>query len=216
MKKMVLIMFAFLLGFYVTMTYTSKDVEEFTNGNFEYECPDIILKTGNKIYLKKSNKAIVPGVNPIVFNNLNEYVEFMQWQRSQNINCPVLDLEESYNAQGIKTYKMRPNMFYPQGGLNPYNPEEETLPNSGAKYEESLLINASRNDPPYNKNSYPGFDPQNQYIGLEVPIDKLFHEEEKNVKSDNPMDKNWGGIQYTEESIRSGKYDENNISLYVN
>lgn len=215
MKKIMLIILAFLLGLYVTLTYTSKDVEAFSMGNPDYECPDIILKKGNKIYLKKSNKAIVPGVNPIVFNNLNEYVEFMQWQRSQNINCPVLYLEESYNAQGEKTYKMRPNMFYPQGGLNSYNPEEETLPNPGPKYEESLLIDAARNDPPYNKNSYPGFDPQNQYVGLEVPIDKLFHEQEEGVKSDNPMDSNWGGVQYTEDSVRSGKYDQDNVQLYV-
>ena len=135
MKKLLLIILVFVFGLYITSTYTSKDIEAFTTLG-GYECPDIILKKGNKIYLKKSNKAVIPGVNPIVFDNLNDYVEFMHWQRSQNINCPVLYLEESYNAQGSKTYKMRPNMFYPQGGLNTYNPEEETLPSSMPKYEE--------------------------------------------------------------------------------
>jgi len=215
MKKLLLILIVFFLGFYILLNYSSKEIEEFTLGSRSYECPDIIIKKGNKIYLKKSNKAIVPGINPIVFNNLNEYVEFMHWQRSQNINCPVLYLEESYNAQGDKTYKMRPNMFYPQGGLNTYNPEEETLPSTAPKYEESLLIDAARNDPPYNKNSYPGFDPQNQYVGLEVPIDKLFHQQEKYVKSDNPMDRNWGGVEYSQESVESGKYSDENVKIYV-
>ena len=215
MKKLLLIILIFLLGLYVTLTYTTKDIEAFTMSEGGYECPDIILKKGNKIYLKKSNKAIIPGVNPIVFNNLNEYVEFMHWQRSQNIKCPVLYLEESYNAQGEKTYKMRPNMFYPQGGLSSYNPEEETLPATRPQYEESLLIDAARNDPPYNKNSYPGFDPQNQYIGLEVPIDKLFHQQEQSVKSDNPMDSNWGGVEYSEQSVQSGKYKDDNVQLYI-
>ena len=213
MKKMIVIIFIFLLGLYVSLNYTSKMVEGMANP--QYECPDIILKKGNKIFLKKSGKAEVPGVNPIEFNNLDQYVQFLKWQRSQNINCPVLYLEESYDAQGQRIYKMRPNMFYPQGGLNSYNPEDPQT-TMAPQYEESLLIDASRNDPPYNKNSYPGFDQQNQYIGLEVPLDKMFHQQEKNVKSDNPMDKNWGGVKYSERSVKSGKYKDDNVSVYVN
>jgi len=179
------------------------------------ECPDIIIKKGNKIFLKKSGKAVIPGVNPIVFNNLNEYVEFLNWQRSQNIKCPVLYLEESYNAQGKRVYKMRPNMFYPQGGLNSYNPEDPEIVSTTPKYEESPLTDASHDDPTYNTNSYPGFDPTNQYIGVEVPIDKLFHAEEQNVKSDNPMDYNWGGVTYSQQTVKSGKYKDDNVSIKI-
>lgn len=196
------------------MNYTSKMVENMANP--QYECPDIILKKGNRIFLKKSGKAEIPGINPIVFENLEEYVEFLNWQRSQNIRCPVLYLEESYNAQGKRVYKMRPNLFYPQGGLNSYNPEDPQMLPTSPKYEESPLIDASRDDPPYNRNSYPGFDQDNQYIGLEVPIDKLFHEQEKNVKSDNPMDSNWGGVKYSQDSVKSGKYKDDNVSIYIN
>ncbi len=213
MKKMFLIILVFLFGLYIVSNYTSSMVEGFgVNGG--YECPDIILKKGNKIFLKKSNKAIIPGVNPIVFDTLEDYVEFTEWQRSQNINCPVLYLEETSNAQGEMVYKMRPDMFNPHGGLNSFFPEDIQT-TTAPKYEETLLIDAARNDPPYNKNSYPGFDPDNQYIGLEVPIDKLFHEQEKNVKSDNPMDKNWGGVEYTQQAIESGKYKDDNVSIYV-
>lgn len=213
MKKIILIIIVFLFGLYIVSNYTTSMVEGFgIKGG--YECPDILLKKGNKIFLKKSGKAIIPGVNPIVFNNLEEYVEFTEWQRSQNINCPVLYLEQTNNAQGEMVYKMRPDIFNPQGGLNSYTPEEIQT-TTAPQYEESLLIDAARNDPPYNKNSYPGFDPQNQYIGLEVPIDKLFHQQEQGVKSDNPMDKNWGGVAYSEESVASGKYKGDDVSIYV-
>lgn len=214
MKKILLIVLVFLFGLYIVSNYTSSMVEGFAGGRRGYECPDIILKKGNKIYLKKSGKALIPGVNPIVFDNLEDYVEFLQWQRSQNINCSVLYLEETSNAQGEMVYKMRPDMFNYQGGLNSYIPEEVRT-TSAPQYEESMLLDAARNDPPYNKNSYPGFDPDNQYIGLEVPIDKLFHEQEANVKSDNPMDKNWGGVEYSEESVESGKYKDDNVSIAI-
>ena len=215
MLKLSFILLVFLLGLYIMMNYTTANVEGFgIHSKSGYDCPDIILKKGNKIYLKKSGKAIIPGVNPIVFDSLEDYVEFLQWQRSQNIKCPVLYLEESYNTQGDRIYKMRPDMFNPQGGLNSYTPEEiqtTTTP----QYEESLLLDAARNDPPYNKDSYPGFDTDNQYIGLEVPIDKLFHDQEQNVSSDNPMDSNWGGVKYTEDVIKSGKYKDDNVSISV-
>lgn len=210
MKKIILIILVFLFGLYITLNYSSKMVENMANP--KYDCPDIILKKGNKIFLKKSGKAEIPGVNPIEFNNLDEYVEFLEWQRSQNIRCPVLYLEESYNAQGKRIYKMRPNMFYPQGGLNSYNPEEPQT-TIGPQYEESLLIDASRNDPPYNNNSYPGFDHDNQYIGLEVPLDKMFHEQEQNVRSDSPMDDNWGGVKYSQASVKSGKYKGDEVKI---
>ena len=61
------------------------------------------------------------------------------------------------------------------------------------------------NTPNYNKNSYPGFDTMNQYIGVETPLDNMFHEKDK--ISDNPMDKNWGGVGYSQEMVDSGKYD---------
>jgi hypothetical protein len=52
-------------------------------------------KKDNKFYLYNSKVVKVPGVNPVVFNNLEDYVEFIEWQRSQNINCPVLFLQQT-------------------------------------------------------------------------------------------------------------------------
>ena len=44
MKKIMLIILAFLLGLYVTLTYSSKDVEAFSMGNPNYECPGYYSK----------------------------------------------------------------------------------------------------------------------------------------------------------------------------
>ena len=76
-------------------------------------------------------------------------------------------------------------------------------------HQASKLIDAGRNDPPYNKNSYPAYDPMNLYEGEYTPLDKMFHEKEKSEKSDNPMDVNWGGMDYTNSVIDSGYYAEN-------
>ena len=84
-------------------------------------CPDTLVQKGSKIYLYNSRRAEVPGVNPILFNNLEEYVEFLDWQKSQGINCPVLYLQQVYDASGKLTCKARPCVTEPQGGLPPTN-----------------------------------------------------------------------------------------------
>jgi len=82
-------------------------------------CPDILVQEGSKFYLYNSKVVKVPGVNPIVFNNLEDYVEFIEWQRSQNINCPVLYLQQTLDAQGNSVYKIRPSVTNLQGGIPP-------------------------------------------------------------------------------------------------
>jgi len=82
-------------------------------------CPDMLIQQGSKILLYNSKLTRVPGVNPIEFNNLEEYTEFLDWQKSQGIICPVLYLQQSYDAQGNKVYKVRPSVTEPQGGLPP-------------------------------------------------------------------------------------------------
>ena len=43
----------------------------------------------DKIELLNSGLAKIPGVNPVVFNNLEEYVEFTEWQRSKTQSYDV-------------------------------------------------------------------------------------------------------------------------------
>ena len=75
--------------------------------------------------------------------------------------------------------------------------------------EKQLLVDASRNDPPYNQNGYPGFDQDNQYQGIDTPLDKLYNVESNTKYSDNAMDANWGGVEYSKRVVSSGYYDSN-------
>ena len=45
--------------------------------------------------------------------------------------------------------------------------------------------------PPYNKNSYPGVDPENQEIGDYTMLDEYHEIGETQEESENPMDPNW-------------------------
>ena len=65
------------------------------NKNLDKRCPNMMIEKDGQILLYNSNLASVPGVNPIQFNSLDEYSQFIKWQNSQDINCPVLYLQYS-------------------------------------------------------------------------------------------------------------------------
>ena len=111
---------AFILGLYMCLNYKSNDFKEGLENNHKggkKRCPDVLIQKGSKYHLLNTSLGKVPGVNPVVFDNLEDYVEFLNWQKSQNIICPILFLQRSYNAQGKEEYKIRPSPFDKQGGL---------------------------------------------------------------------------------------------------
>jgi hypothetical protein len=218
MIKLIVILVIFLLGLYVTSKYTHKDIVEGFN-NSTNNCPNILIQKGSEIYLYNSKLAKIPGVNPIKFNNLEDYVEFLDWQRSQNINCPVLFLQHSYDAQGNPVYKFRPSPTDLQGGLPSvltYGTDSDALPLTLQEPPLTKLIDAGRDDSPYNENSYPAYDPINLYQGEYTPLDKMFNEQETTGPlSTNPMDTNWGGHAYTEGAIKAGYYKGDEVYIRV-
>lgn len=206
--KIFIIGFIFLLGLYYCLTVNEKTIYEgYANKN--NACPNILIQKGSEIYLYNSKKAKIPGVNPIKFDNLEGYVEYLEWQKHNNIICPVLFLQRSYDAQGKAIYQVRPDIFDAQGGL------PATVPIGEQPAEMSKLVDAGRNDKPYNKNSFPAYDPMNLYQGEYTPLDKMYHAQEKNKVSDNPMDVNWGGIEYTKKQVADGKYVGDEVLMSV-
>ena len=204
----------FLAGLYFYAKYTgTKYSESFTNNSDEKRCPNILIQKGSRFYLYNSKVAKVPGVNPIEFENLEDYTEFLDWQHSQGIRCPVLFLQQTYDAQGNPVYKVRPSVSEQQGGIPPsYNgPPNPTL-----------LVDATRNDPPYNTNSLPSYDQTDYYVGTTTPLDKMDNNnntQEENMlyagPSANPMDSNWGGADYTQSLVDKGYYADNEVKLRV-
>ena len=76
-------------------------------------------------------------------------------------------------------------------------------------------MDASLDNPPYNQNMISPFDPTSQYVGIYTDIDKI-HDSTKmgSPYSDNPMDSNWGGVEWTRRAVDSGKYDDNMVIPY--
>ena len=80
-------------------------------------CPNVLIQRGTTLYLSNSKLAEVPGVNPLKFNNLDEYVQFMKWQRSQGIDCDILFVQEEYDTQGNGILVQRTSPLEKEGGM---------------------------------------------------------------------------------------------------
>ena len=79
----------------------------------------------------------------------------------------------------------------------------------------TLLVDATRNDPPYNKNSYPAFDQSSFYVGSTTPLDQIKNSDANMLYSDNPMDPNWGGVKYTQALVDAGYYRDNEVNIAI-
>jgi hypothetical protein len=199
-----LIILGFIVGLIFCATYTNKSLLEGFNDrnrtpqNGEFDCPNLLVRKGNKLMLLNNKKARIPGINPIFFDNLEDYVEFNKWQRSQDIKCPVLYFNEMQDAQGNTKFRMLNDPLDPQAGLPSYGPMATEVP----------LYDSNMDHPPYNQNNYHGFDPTNQNTGRYTSLDKVFYSNKKRNSAD-AMKMNWAGAESSRRMVRSGKYDKN-------
>ena len=191
----------FVLGLYVYSTHTQKElIETFQNPIHKNKCPNLLIKKNNMLYLYRKEDPEIPGVNPIVFENLEEYVEHVKYQRSQGIRCPVLYLQHMYSSEGKPVYRIYPS------------PEDT---NAGLPYLQSN-IQVERNliDAGYTEGNMPGYDYSGFDNGVITPLDKMFYSPE--AVSDNAMDPHWGGETYSRKVVESGKYKENTRNEHEN
>ena len=197
---LILIIIVFLAGIYFVAMYDGpKSLEGLAAMTGETRCPNMLIQKGSRFYLYNSNLAQVPGVNPVEFENLEDYTEFLEWQRSKGIRCPVLYLQQTFDAQGNAVYKVRPSVSEPQGGIPPSNSggfnDEPAYPN------QDILMDDTK-DSQYNKASMTASDQANKEL-MNGPI------------SPDPMDPNWGGSEYTQSLVDKGFYAGNEVSLRV-
>lgn len=108
-------------------------------------CPNFLIQQGDRILLHNTTMDTIPGINPLVFASLDEYTMYVQHQESKGIHCPVLVLQPSKDAQNETKYQVKP----------------------------ALLVDASRTHPPFNTDSYPGFDAHNQTMGQVTVLDEI-------------------------------------------
>jgi len=183
--KSCLIVSFFILGLLFTLTYKHSDLVEGFDVNDK--CPNLLVKKGKELHLVNTKKAMIPGVNPIKFNNLEEYAEFVKYQKYMNINCPILYYEETYDVQNNKGFRLQNDPLNKKGGLPS---------NISKKYNVTDTKN------PLDKaNHFQGVENENQNIGIKTKLDDIVLE-----ATINPMDSAWKGDAATKASIKKGDF----------
>lgn len=176
-----------------------------TNTNIDSTCPDFLVQYGSKLLLYNTKQPQEVGKNPIEFLHIDDYSKYLEEQKKNGIDCPVLFLQQEMNSQGLDVLRMRPSPVNTMGGLHNataiYNKPSLVLP----------IIDATDDHKPYNENLYYGFDPYGLQIGKYNTLDQIHDSTSANTVSDNPMDDNWGGVLYTKQAVDSGKYKENEV-----
>jgi len=212
MGRIIIIIFlilVFLAGMYnYSNNDNSKQIKKQKNRHVRFSeglqdkkarCPNMLVKKGNMLFL--FNTTDPQDEPPLQFNNLEEYVAYLENQRAQGLICPILFLQQENDVQGNDVYRIRPSIFDQQGGMSPLT--------------VAPIIDSNRSSQKYNLNNYPGFDPYGLQTGVFNKLDEIHYSTEKAALSDNPMDSNWGGVEFTQNSVESGKYDDNMVSKPV-
>ena len=222
MFYLIYIIIFILLGIYfiiyMSQPNTSSIIEGYINSADEkkgFSCPDILLQKGIRYFLYNSKLAMVPGVNPIEFQNLEDYTEFMEWQRSKGIRCPVLFLQYSYNAQGDAIYKGRPTNL--QGGLSPAPPSTNVSPSYLNEIQHSDIQTEKQTQEQSINDLSSSSVLSNMNREESEQNEGLLHSD-SNINtglSANAMDDNWGGVGFTQKLVDEGVYDENNVFIAV-
>jgi len=98
----IFLILAFIAGIYVIIEfYAKKDKEGITTDD---ECSNLLIKKEGKILLYNNKKPLVENVNPISFSHLDEYVQYLETQRSSGKQCPILFLKEEGSGKDSTTY----------------------------------------------------------------------------------------------------------------
>ena len=222
MKYILFIFIVFLLGMYcytfdLNNLETMKNKQETTSDSntkkISKDCPNMLIEKDGKFVLFNSNKEKVPGINPIYFNNLDEYIKYIDFFNKKKSKCPILYLQYTTNTQNEELIQVKSSLFENNGGLQPTKIDKKKY------FEDNKILDATKDSTPsktkkFNTNMYSGFDKHNQNIGLDTPLDQIFID--KSEKSPNPMDTHWGGKKYTEKKIKQGDYKDREVYKYKN
>lgn len=142
-KIIIFALFVFIVGI-VFITNDEYKIESFVSG----QCPTTMIKNGEHIMVYNPKMAKIPGVNPILLDNLEDYKEYVRWQKKNRLDCPILYLEKVFDTQGQEMYEVKPSFAtdIPVGSMNHSMP----TPQKTAFSENGLL----------------GIDPKNQLQGV--------------------------------------------------
>lgn len=190
------------------------------------QCPNMLIQIGNTLSLYNSSQPKVAGQNPKMFNSLDEYVKYYNDQKKMGSPCPLLYLQKENNAQGEDVYRitsvptnlpgLAQTTIVEQKSATSTNQPKVTpvgtlLNNSNSVLlKQSISVSADGqviddNDNIGGENS---FDSYGQFNGVYTNLDAIHDQTASQQMSDNAMDPNWGGVDYTYQVVNSGKYDD--------
>jgi hypothetical protein len=180
-------------------------------------CPDVLIRRGNMLLMFDTKKSMAQGSNPKMFRSMDEYIKYYNSQKEKGSQCAMLFMQEEYDTQGNQVYRVRPSPFDMGGGLSPFSVIANSAFQNKIDRDNPMPIqDASREDPPYNQNMYPGFDTSSQYQGRYSELDRIHDSTMFSPGGSlNPADPNWAGVLATQDAINKGYYDDNNVSMYV-
>lgn len=213
MNPKIIIVFSlvmFLAGLYYYTTIENMETMPADTG-----CPDLLIRKGTTLLLYNTKSKS----DPLPFYNMDEYINYLEIQRNAGKRCPVLFLQYESTAQGTDVYRMRPSPFDLQGGVPPnidptlFQPNFDPMNIKSIDGKPIKVLDASRDNGPYNQGMFAGFDPYGIHVGQRTELD-VIHESTAVGKSEseNPMDYNWGGVQVTENAVRGGNYVDRYVS----
>ena len=224
--------------------YATYPLEEsYTSGDDPHppSCPDILVQKGNAILLYNTNQPEDES-NPVVFSSLDEYTQYVDQQRAQGLQCPLLYLTKETTTQGRDVYRARnyaldepvrpeydnSSQFRRDVDLAQALQKPQTaasvnwVVNSDGIVLTPEQINAASQAQSADKQGdvmYAGFDPTSQNVGTYSDLDAI-HDSTvvQGAVSENPIDPNWGGVRYSQKSVNQGNYSVNEVSkpLYFN
>ena len=228
LQRSVIIIFfilAFLSGLYVYSTQriqfvavpmdrVMKPKENLQNKEDKTaKCPNVLIRNGNVLLLYNSTDT--HDEIPIQFNSLDEYTQYFNAQKAAGSKCPMLYLQKENDAQGNDVYRARPSPFDTQGGMTPITVGTPVSTLTGATpiaFPPAVsIVDSNRTQAPFNADNYPGFDPYGLQQGIFSQLDEVHYSTGASGMSDNPMDPNWGGVEFSQSVVESGKYVENNV-----
>jgi len=211
--RFISVIFIFIIG----LIYVSSNEPLKENFENNYKCYSLLFLKNNEIFLYNYNFDLSYN-NPKKFDSMNDYLFYIRKiNKVNNMRCPILelldinDISNNDNVNNINNYiDSNYDAYYKTND----NTDNINNTNDTNKYNESNIFDYNNltdgyNKEIYNKNMYPSFDKNNQSIGEETSLDKIFVSDSK--ISSNPMDTNWGGHKFTNKLIKENYYKDRYI-----
>lgn len=173
-------------------------------------CPNMLIKRGNKIVMYNRDADPSDGTFPRTFENIDEYIEFVESQREKGIRCPVLFLQEETDVQGNDVLRARPSPTDMAAGAHITPAHSTTLNMSAAAKLNGISAPAATGA---KDSAYAPFDAHGFDVGKITALDEVHASTETNTGdcSENQVDSNWCGVSFTASAVAGGKYADNEI-----